>query len=130
MKLSIVVILIKLKFLISRFYLILLQIEIGINSQRRFYRNLSNFNLSRSCFNRKAKMLLPVLINIKFTFNYKVDLSSNLLIVDSLPMSLCQAIRNKRAKVFDGLTNIGYNSTKKIYYYGFKGHFIVSDDGY
>ncbi|MBT9052669.1 transposase, partial [Lactobacillus delbrueckii subsp. bulgaricus] len=38
--------------------------------------------------------------------------------------------RNRRAKVFEGTANIGYNSTKKFYYYGFKGHFAVSQDGY
>lgn len=52
------------------------------------------------------------------------------MIIDSLPMPLCQPIRNRRAKVFEGTANIGYNSTKKFYYYGFKGHFAVSQDGY
>ena len=52
------------------------------------------------------------------------------MIIDSLPMPLCQPIRNRKAKVFEGTANIGYNSAKKFYYYGFKGHFSVSQDGY
>jgi hypothetical protein len=32
--------------------------------------------------------------------------------------------------LFEGTSNIGYNSTKKFYYYGFKGHFAISQDGY
>jgi hypothetical protein len=45
-------------------------------------------------------------------------------------MPLCQPIRNRRAKVFEGTANIGYNSTKKFYYYAFKGHFVVAQDRY
>lgn len=41
------------------------------------------------------------------------------MIIDSLPMPLCQPIINRRAKVFEGIANIDYNSTKKFYYYGF-----------
>ncbi|MCZ3866533.1 transposase, partial [Lactobacillus crispatus] len=37
---------------------------------------------------------------------------------------------NYRAKIFRGYANIGYKATKKIYFYGFKVHAIVSDDGY
>ena len=35
-----------------------------------------------------------------------------------------------RKQIFRGYADIGYESTKKIYYYGFKAHAIVSDDGY
>ncbi|MFV4953837.1 IS982 family transposase [Lactobacillus delbrueckii subsp. allosunkii] len=53
-----------------------------------------------------------------------------MMIIGSLPMSLCQPIRNRRAKVFEGMVNIGYNLIEKFYYCGFKGHFAVSQDGY
>ena len=42
----------------------------------------------------------------------------------------CQPIRNYRARIFRGYANIDYKATKKVYYYGFKVHAIVSDDGY
>ena len=62
--------------------------------------------------------------------NKKVDLNGQFLIIDSFPVPVCQPIRNYRAKIFRGYTNIGYKATKKIYFYGFKVHAIVSDDGY
>ncbi|MCT0193523.1 IS982 family transposase, partial [Lactobacillus helveticus] len=33
-------------------------------------------------------------------------------------------------KIFHDMADIGYKATKKVYYYGFKVHAIVSDDGY
>ena len=53
-----------------------------------------------------------------------------ILIIDSFPVPVCQPIRNRRVKIFRGYADIGYKATKKIYYYGFKVHAIVSDDGY
>ena len=35
-----------------------------------------------------------------------------------------------RKQIFRGYADIGYKATKKIYYYGFKVHAIVTDDGY
>ena len=52
------------------------------------------------------------------------------MIIDIFPVSVCQPIRNYRVKIFRGYANIGYKATKKIYFYGFKVHAIVSDDGY
>ena len=45
-------------------------------------------------------------------------------------MFICQPVRNYPVKIFHGITDIGYKATKKVYYYGFKVHAIVSDDGY
>ena len=44
-------------------------------------------------------------------------------------MPVCQPVRNYRVKIFWGVADIGYKATKKVYYYGFKVHAIVSDDG-
>lgn len=51
-------------------------------------------------------------------------------IIDSLPLPLCQPLRNKRCKVLTDYADIGYNATKKQYYYGLKGSFEVGSDGY
>ena len=51
-------------------------------------------------------------------------------IIDSLPLPLCQPIRNKRCKVLTDYADIGYNATKKQYYYGLKGSFEVGSDGH
>ncbi|GFO98579.1 hypothetical protein LHEH8_03350 [Lactobacillus helveticus] len=62
--------------------------------------------------------------------NQKVDLSGQFLIIDSFPVPVCQPVRNYRLRIFRGSANIGYKATKKIYYYGFKVHAIVGDEGY
>jgi len=104
------------------------QAEIGIESQRRFSRFFSG--LSHSRFNRRARMLLPLIYLIRRTLNREIDLSGRFMIVDSFPVPVCQPIRNRRVKIFKGYADIGYKATKKIFYYGFKVHVLVSDDGY
>ncbi len=108
--------------------LLVWQAEEGISSQRRFARCWGLCGLSRSRFNRRARALLGLTAQIVNDLKSRVNLSDQYMIIDSLPMPLCQLIRNRRAKVFEGTANIGYNSTKKFYYYGFKGH--LSQDGY
>ena len=108
--------------------LLIWQASLGVESQRRFCEKL--VNLSHSRFNRRARMLLPLIYLIRHGLNEKVDLSGDILIIDSFPVPVCQPIRNRRAKIFRGYADIGYKATKKIYYYGFKVHAIVSDDGY
>ena len=108
--------------------LLIWQASLGVESQRRFCEKL--VNLSHSRFNRRARMLLPLIYLIRHGLNEEVDLSGDILIIDSVPVPVCQPIRNRRAKIFRGYADIGYKATKKIYYYGFKVHAIVSDDGY
>ena len=108
--------------------LLIWQASLGVESQRRFCEKL--VNLSHSRFNRRARMLLPLIYLIRHGLNEEVDLSGDILIIDSFPVPVCQPIRNHRAKIFRGYADIGYKATKKIYYYGFKVHAIVSDDGY
>ena len=108
--------------------LLIWQASLGVESQRRFCEKL--VNLSHSRFNRRARMLLPLIYLIRYGLNEEVDLSGDILIIDSFPVPVCQPIRNRRVKIFRGYADIGYKATKKIYYYGFKVHAIVSDDGY
>lgn len=108
--------------------LLVWQAMLGIQSQRRFSQLF--INLSHSRFNRRARQLLPIINLIRRKLNQQVACRQEPLIVDSLPMRVCHPIRNHRVKIFQGTANIGYNSTKKVYYYGFKGHFIVNTSGY
>ena len=104
------------------------QTEIGIESQRRFCKFF--VGLSHSRFNRRARMLLPLMRCIRQDWNQEVKTAGEFLIIDSFPVPVCQPIRNYRVKIFRGIADIGYKATKKIYYYGFKVHVLVSDDGY
>ncbi len=104
------------------------QTEIGIESQRRFCKFF--VGLSHSRFNRRARMLLPLIRCIRQAWNKEVRVAGEFLIIDSFPVPVCQPVRNYRVKIFRGIADIGYKATKKVYYYGFKVHAIVSDDGY
>lgn len=50
--------------------------------------------------------------------------------IDSFPCPLCATIRNRRAKLFSEIANIGYNATKELYYYGVKISLIVDFKGF
>ncbi|TDN15734.1 IS982 family transposase, partial [Lactobacillus crispatus] len=104
------------------------QTEIGIESQRRFCKFF--VGLSHSRFNRRARMLLPLIRCIRQAWNQEVKTAGEFLIIDSFPVPVCQPVCNYRVKIFQGVADIGYKATKKVYYYGFKVHAIVSDDGY
>lgn len=105
------------------------QAKIGIESQRRFCESFCK-DISRSRFNRRAKQLLPLIYLIRRELSQEIDLTGRFIIVDSFPVPVCQSIRNRRVKIFRGYADIGYKATKRIYYYGFKVHALVSDDGY
>ncbi|RXF51779.1 IS982 family transposase, partial [Lactobacillus crispatus] len=104
------------------------QTEIGIESQRRFCKFF--VGLSHSRFNRRAKMLLPLIRCIRQAWNQEVKVAGEFLIIDSFPVPVCQPVRNYRVKIFRDIADIGYKATKKVYYYGFKVHALVSDEGY
>lgn len=108
--------------------LLIWQAKTGIESQRRFCACFGC--LSHSRFNRRSRQLLQLIYQIRQKMNQKVDLSGQFLIIDSFPVPVCQPVRNYRVRIFRGSANIGYKATKKIYYYGFKVHAIVSDGGY
>ena len=77
------------------------QAEEGISSQRRSARYWGLCGLSRSRFNRRARALLGITVQIVTELNSRVD--NQYMIIDSLLMPLCQPIRDRRAKVFEAL---------------------------
>jgi hypothetical protein len=50
-------------------------------------------------------------------------------IVDGLPMIVANINRAKQSKLFRGLATIGYCPAKKLYFYGFHGHVLISFTG-
>lgn len=115
--------------------LLLWQVDLKMTVQTRFYRFLKRDVFKpeelpeRSRFNRKCRCASCELRWIRFGVLNDLCPESTYTIIDSLPIPLCQGIRNHRAKVFQGNANIGYNATKGLYYYGFKGNFEVADNG-
>ncbi|MGT2935916.1 IS982 family transposase [Streptococcus castoreus] len=117
----------------SLLVLLLLQAELGITSQRHFYRICQLFPcgrlLERSRFNRRSRQLIGVVQVIRQAMNTQISPDS-IVIIDSFPLPLCQTVRNYRTRIFEGLADIGYNASKHLWFYGFKVHMLVTLSGY
>lgn len=109
------------------------QVTLGITNQYAFYRLLEEQHIlplpEQSRFNRICNRGGQFLQLIRTGLVHKLNPHPRYTIIDSFPMPLCRNIRNRRAKVFKGQVSIGYNATKKQWYYGFKGSFEVTDQG-
>jgi len=111
------------------------QVELKITTQTRFYDYLVN-NIfprgsfpERSRFNRLCRQAWFSIQSIRVGVTETAMPKIGFTIIDSLPMPLCKPVRNLRAKALKGYVNIGYNATKKMHYYGFKGNFEVGNNG-
>ncbi len=107
----------------------LLQAELGITSQRRFYRICHLFFghnlLERSRFNRRTKQLIWLVQLIQQALSGAIS-PDTIVIMDSFPLPLCQPIRNHSAKIVNDVADIGYNAAKNLWFYGFKVHMLVT----
>lgn len=84
--------------------------------------------LERSRFNRRCRLLGPDIQAIRHGLS-QVSKKSDVGIIDSFPVPLCQNIRNQRVKIFRSTADIGYNATKRLWFYGFKVHAVMEADG-
>ncbi|HEM5232592.1 TPA: IS982 family transposase, partial [Streptococcus suis] len=113
--------------------LLLLQAELGMTSQRHFYSICHLFPcgqlLERSRFNRRSKQLIWLVQLIRKAMREMLP-SDKLAIIDRFPLPLCQPVRNHRVTIFKGLADIGYNTSKHLWFYGFKVHLLVTLSGY
>ncbi len=80
-----------------------LQAELGITSQRHFYR-ICRFSscgrlLERSHFNRRSKQLIWLLHLIRQAMNRQLS-PDTIVIMDSFPLPLCHPVRNRRPRIF------------------------------
>ncbi len=83
----------------------------------------------RSRFNRLCRQAWISIQFIRVCLTKTCMPKIGFTIIDSLPMPLCKPVRNLRAKALKSQANIGYNTTKKMNYYGFKGSFEVGNNG-
>lgn len=109
------------------------QVELGMTDQRRFYRFLTSLGFQslpeRSRFSRICARTNRFFQLIRCGLMRTTMPQPSYTIIDSFPMPLCQNIRNRRAKLFKPNADIGYNATKRMWYYGFKGSFEVTNQG-
>lgn len=84
--------------------------------------------LEYSRFMRRCKDLIPVLQAIRNGLLKRAHYG-DIAIIDSLPLPLCKTVRNFRVRLFKDFANVGYNATKRQYYYGFKIHVVTDTRG-
>lgn len=117
---------------VSVLTMMIFQSELGIKSQRKFYRIYRFFTgklgLERTRFNRRCHYLVPLFQLIRDRFN-QLDFQE-LVIIDSFPILLCQPVRNSKAKLLNSIADVGYNASKQMWFYGFKLHLAVTESGF
>ena len=55
--------------------------------------------------------------------------TDGIYVIDSFPVSVCDNIRIRRAKLYQDETHRGYQASKKRYFYGLKIHLMVTSAG-
>ncbi|AYM01491.1 IS982 family transposase [Levilactobacillus brevis] len=111
----------------------LARIDLREVSESQFHRNLIASGIrvpERTRYNRRCRQLTMALKLIRIWMLKRYRHESVYEIIDSAPITLVSARRSNRAKVLKGIANKGYNATKRVYYYGFKLHAVMSNDGY
>lgn len=111
----------------------LARIDLHEVSESQFHRELiaSGIKLpERTRYNRRCRQLTTVLKLIRLWMLKRYQHGPVYEIIDSAPITLVSARRSNRAKVLKGIANKGYNATKQVYYYGFKLHAVMSNEGY
>ncbi|BDP69807.1 hypothetical protein EfmAA94_09800 [Enterococcus faecium] len=85
---------------------------------------------SRSRFTRLSFEKNSFCVKLSYFFIKKLTKGELVGIIDSFPSPLCKPVRNRQAKLLNQIAKVGYNSTKKSYFYGLKIHMIVTKTGF
>ena len=87
--------------------------------------------ISKSRLNRRLHRLKDT-VAIAFDFlaqMWKTLDTDGIYVIDSFPVSVCDNIRIRRAKLYRDETYRGYQASKKRYFYGLKIHLMVTSAG-
>ncbi|WP_137640413.1 IS982 family transposase [Lactobacillus sp. 218-3] len=111
----------------------LARIDLHESSESHFHQMLVASGIvvpERSRCNRRCRKLKDAAKPIRLWMLKKFVHEPAYEIIDSAPITLVSARRSNQAKVLRSIANKGYNATKKTYYYGFKLHAVMTNDGY
>ena len=98
---------------------------------RKNYKHLFPNLCERTRFNRTRRHLSSVIVAIRNQLGTYLGYSNaEFLIVDSMPIPVCEFGRAHFTTCFQDLAGYGYCASKKKTYYGFKLHALVSLDGF
>ena len=87
--------------------------------------------ISKSRFNRRLHRLKDTVATV-FDFLgqlWKTLEADGIYVIDSFPVSVCDNIRIRRAKLYRDETYRGYQASKRRYFYGLKIHLMVTSAG-
>ena len=87
--------------------------------------------ISKSRLNRRLHRLKDT-VAIAFDFlaqMWKTLDTDGIYVIDSFPVSVCDNIRIRRAKLYQDETYRGYQASKRRYFYGLKIHLMVTSAG-
>ena len=87
--------------------------------------------ISKSRLNRRLHRLKDTVATV-FDFlaqMWKTLEADGIYVIDSFPVSVCDNIRIRRAKLYRDETHRGYQASKRRYFYGLKIHLMVTSAG-
>lgn len=111
--------------------------SIGIDSENYFWGKLKSDHkddfpllIHRSNFNRRRKRLHSFIEQLNKRIVGQLNEFEGVYLVDSIPVSVCQIVREKRSKIckesFETSPDKGYSVVSRSYYYGYKLHLVTS----
>ncbi|WP_119327539.1 IS982 family transposase [Companilactobacillus musae] len=111
----------------------LLRIDLRDPSETHFHKIMTEAGIplpERSRYNRRCRDLIPFERYIRICLLNQYKQQSSYEIIDSAPITLVYARRSNVAKVLRPFADKGYNAIKHIYFYGFKLHVVIDDQGF
>ena len=108
---------------------------LSYNSESHLFRMIKNTELegkiSRTVYNRRRRKLAAYTESIRQCLSQKFAHLSNLFIVDSTPVKVCEYSRAKRSNICATDTvkpEFGYCAAQKKHYFGYKLHLVCDDN--
>ena len=114
--------------------------SLGIDSENYFWKKLQTEYqrdfpplINRCNYNRRRKLLAPLMALVNERLAKKMNEAENIFIVDSIPIPVCKIAREKRSKVckeqFETAPDKGFSAVNQSYFYGYKMHVVTSVRG-
>jgi hypothetical protein len=108
----------------------------SIDSELQLFRAIKGTflqdKIERSNYNKRKRKLFGYIENIRQCMSDKFRHLSNLFIIDSTPIAICEPVRAKRSNICATDTiqpAFGYSSAKKSNYFGYKLHLVCDENG-
>lgn len=108
----------------------------SISTELQLFRKLKGtileHKIERSVYNKRKRKLLDYMETIRKVLLSKFDNTSQLFIIDSKPLEICEFARANRSKICSSPSVkpfFGYNAAKKKRYFGYKLHAVCNENG-